>query len=148
MGPKERDEKRNRFRNLKCVIIDEISFVSSDMFYNIDLRLREITQVERPFGNVAVFVFGDLFQLRPVNARFVFQAPKDRNNLLSFTARSLWRMFTVINLEENHRQGEDRAYADLLNRVREGLHTEEDLEVLETRVRKEDDEELKELEDV
>ena len=35
---------------------------------------------------------------------------------LSFTVH------TVINLEENHKQGEDKAYADLLNRVREGLH--------------------------
>ena len=43
---------------------------------------------------------------------------------LSFTAYSLWKMFTVINLEENHLQWVqwDKAYADLLNRVREGLH--------------------------
>ena len=44
------------------------------------------------------------------------------HKFLSFTAHSLWKMFTVINLEENHKQGEDKAYADLLNRVREGLH--------------------------
>ena len=52
-------------------------------------------------------------------------------------------MFTVVNLEENHRQGEDKAYADLLNRVRVGEFTDEDIEVLKARVRSEDDEEIK-----
>ena len=33
------------------VIIDEISLVDSDLFYKIDLRLREITQMGVPLGN-------------------------------------------------------------------------------------------------
>ena len=49
---------------------------------------------------------------------------------------SLWRRFKVINLEKNHRQGKDKEYADLLNRVRVGKHTAEDIELLKTRIRK------------
>ena len=56
---------------------------------------------------------------------------------------SLWRRFDVINLTENHRQGNDKTYADLLNRVRVGEHTEEDLKLLETRVRKKNHKDLK-----
>ena len=48
-----------------------------------------------------------------------------------------WELFTVVTLEENHRQEKDRDYADLLNRMRLGEHTEDDLSKLQTRVRPE-----------
>ena len=38
-------------------------------------------------------------------------------------------------MTENHRQGNDKIYADLLNRVRVGEQTEEDMKLLKTRVR-------------
>merc|ERR1712173_187124 len=63
MTEKQRAEKRLLFRNLKCVIVDEISMVSADLFYNLDLRLREIMQVDEVMGGLSVFLFGDLFQL-------------------------------------------------------------------------------------
>ena len=54
-------------------------------------------------------------------------------------------MFSSILLEKNHRQGRDKQYADLLNRVRIGQHTEEDLELLASRVRKEKHKDLKKV---
>ena len=134
MPERQRAEKRLLFRNLRFVIIDEISMVSSDMFYNLDLRLREITMVDTLFGGVSVFVFGDLYQLQPVKARYVFEEPTNKEHALAYTLRDLWKLFTVVNLEENHRQGEDKVYGDLLNRVRTGEHTEEDIALLQTRV--------------
>ena len=47
-------------------------------------------------------------------------------------------------MEENHRQGDDKTYADLLNRVRTGDHTEEDIHQLEKRVRVRNHPDLKE----
>ena len=134
MPERQRDLKRLLFRNLRCVIIDEISMVSADMLYNLDARLREITMVDKVFGGVSVFVFGDLFQLQPPKARYVFEQPTNQEHALSYKLRNLWKLFTVVNLEENHRQGEDKIYGDLLNRVRSGNHTEEDIELLKTRV--------------
>ena len=139
MTEKQRAEKRNLFRNLRCIIVDEISMVSADLFYNLDLRLREITMVDEIMGGLSVFVFGDLFQLQPPKARYVFEEPKNREHALVYRLRNLWKQFTIIHLEENHRQGEDKQYGDLLNRVRVGLHTEEDIELLRTRVVAQDD---------
>ena len=139
MPEKQREDKRLLFRNLKCVIVDEISMVSADLFYNLDLRLREITMVDAVFGGVSVFVFGDLFQLQPPKARYVFEEPTNKEHALVYAARDLWKLFTVVNLEENHRQGEDKTYGDLLNRVRIGEHTEEDIALLQTRVRSRSD---------
>ena len=134
MTERQRAQKRLLFRNLRCVIIDEISMVSADLLYNLDLRLREITMVDDVFGGVSVFVFGDLFQLQPVKARYVFEPPTNKEHALAHALRDLWKLFTVVNLEENHRQGEDKIYGDLLNRVRTGDHTEEDIALLQTRV--------------
>ena len=136
MPEKQRDEKKVLFRNLRCLIIDEISMVSADMLYNVDLRLREITgRLDTLFGGVSVLLFGDLYQLQPTKARYVFDEPTNKEHAMAFRLRNLWRLFTVVNLEENHRQGEDRVYADLLNRVRTAEHTEEDVAALQTRVR-------------
>ena len=46
-----------------------------------------------------------------------------------------WYKIQCLNLEENHRQGEDREYADILNRIRIGKETEEDLQKIKERVR-------------
>ena len=48
----------------------------------------------------------------------------------------------VMNLEINHRQGKDKEYADMLNRVREGRQTNEDIEKLKERIRSYDHKDL------
>ena len=53
-----------QLENLQVVIIDEFSFIKADMLYLLDLRLREIKQVnDVPFGGVSIFYFGDISQL-------------------------------------------------------------------------------------
>ena len=111
----------------------------------LDLRLCEIKQVDQDFGGVKVFLFGDLAQLKPVLGCYTFARPSNPDFRLSYGdgTDSLWRRFKVINLEKNHRQGKDKEYADLLNRVRVGMHTKEDIDVLKTRVRKKGHPDLK-----
>lgn len=58
-----------------------------------------------------------------------------------------WQHFKIINLEENHRQGIDGEYADVLNRIRLGEQTEDDMELLRTRVRQPTDPDILEAED-
>ena len=138
LNDKMRDEKRNLYKNLKLLIIDEISLVDADMFYKIDLRLREITQIDLPFGNVAIFVLGDLMQMPPISGRFIFLPPRNSQFYLTSEIDPLWNKFECINLEINHRQGEDKTYADILNRIRTGDETSDDIEKLKEKVRSED----------
>ena len=137
LSDKNRDQKRNLYKNLKVLIIDEISLVDADMLYRIDLRLREITQKDMPFGNVAILAFGDLMQIKPVKGRYIMQCPVTKQFWITYEIDSLWHNFECIVLENNHRQGEDKEYANMLNRIREGMETTEDIEKLRERVRNE-----------
>ena len=110
--------------------MDEISLVDADMLYKIDLRLREITQKDVPLGNVAIFVLGDLMQMCPISGRFIFLSPINSQFFLTSKMDPLWKKFDVINIEINHRQEEDKNYANMLNRIRIGEQTEEDIEEL------------------
>ena len=137
LSDKNRDLKRTLYKNLKVLIIDEISLVDADLLYKIDLRLREIMQRDLPFGNVAIFALGDMMQIKPVKGRYIMQCPKSQQFLLTYELDSLWHKFECIILEKNHRQGDDQIYAELLNRVRIGEETKEDIETLKNRVRNE-----------
>ena len=104
--------------------------MKSYQLYQLDLRLRELKQNNRPFGGVAVFLLGDPAQLKPVKGRFSFDQPSCSDFHLAYQSESLWRSFQVIRLTENHRQGNDKTYAEILNRVRVGEQTNEDVEIL------------------
>ena len=136
LGNKQKHLKKTVLQNLRVIIIDEISMVKADQLYQLHLRLSEITGEENePFGGVAVFCFGDLLQLRPVQAHYVFEEPD--HYPLGWKLGNLWRKFKSIKLVKNHRQGADGRYADLLNRARYGELNDEDIEMLESRVRPE-----------
>ena len=44
LSDKSRDQRRAALKNLRIVIIDEVSMVKADMLYQLDLRLQEITE--------------------------------------------------------------------------------------------------------
>ena len=135
---KERDQKRQELKNLVLLIIDEISFVKADDLYRLNLKLQEIKQNKKPFGGVAVFAFGDIFQLRPVCGQRVFERPSNPAFHVTFMLCNLWNLLTVVNLTINHRQGASREFGDLLNRarvLRRGEMDEEDVKTWSSRVR-------------
>ena len=136
LSDKARDEKRKQLENLQALIIDEFSMIKADLLYQLDLRLREVKQQPKlMFGGVAIFLFGDILQLRPVSACYIFEEPASERFSLAFLTNNLWQSFDVVLLSYNHRQGEDREYAEILNRIRIGEILEEDVTLLETRIR-------------
>ena len=139
LSSKIKPELTNQFGNLKVLIIDEYSFLRSDILYQIDLRLQEIKVNNLPFGGVSVFLFGDINQLQPVAGRHIFDEPTHERYKLSHILYPLWKNFKKYFLTFNHRQGEDLLYSNILNRLRvadgrQGEISNEDLAVLKTRV--------------
>ena len=135
MPDKIRDLRRTQLQNLRLIIIDEISLVSVDQIYQIHFRLsNDIKQNGLPFGNIALVVLGDLLQIKPISGPFVFMDPANKTFQLYASFIDLWKQFKAIELKTNHRSGEYRIYADLLNRVRVGLPTKEDIDLLNSRV--------------
>ena len=131
---KEREKKRSELRYLKIIIVDEMSMVKADQLYQIHERLQEIKQNKKPFGGVSIVLSGDLLQLPPVNAPQIFEAPRREKYKDYHEMDSLWDRFKCIELTHNHRQAEDWHYAELLNRIGMGEHTEEDLKTLASRI--------------
>eukprot|EP00929_Paragymnodinium_shiwhaense_P024795 TRINITY_DN15152_c0_g1_i1.p1 TRINITY_DN15152_c0_g1~~TRINITY_DN15152_c0_g1_i1.p1 ORF type:complete len:736 (+),score=147.87 TRINITY_DN15152_c0_g1_i1:43-2250(+) len=62
--------KKDIWKPLEVLIIDEASMVSGEMFDRLDEQLREIKGCpEKPFGGMQVILVGDLFQLAPIENR-------------------------------------------------------------------------------
>ena len=60
-----------------------------------------------------------------------------------YNVLNLWELFDVYSLKKNHRQGQDKEYAELLNRIRfkakDETLSEDDLALLRGRIKKPDD---------
>ena len=113
--------------------------MKSDQLYQIHERLCEIKQNNLPFGGVSIVLFGDLMQLRPIQGSPTFEPPKNPKYKAVSEVMNLWDMFKCVELEHNHRQGPDREYAELLNRLRFKSKadelSDEDAQLLNDRVR-------------
>ena len=60
--------------------------------------------------------------------------PKDDSWKNSYGWNKLWKLFTPYILEQNHRQGENKEFADILNRIRIGVHTKDDIAKIKTKL--------------
>ncbi|KAJ8049090.1 ATP-dependent DNA helicase pfh1 [Holothuria leucospilota] len=120
-----------KYHSLKVIFIDEISMVGNKMLRFIDQRLQQIMGTKKVFGGVSIIAVGDLFQLKPVRDGWIFN---DLNTDYGPLATNLWKsLFTAFELTEIMRQKDDQKFAELLNRLREGKQTQEDLALLKTR---------------
>ena len=134
------DIRRSRngrvMRKLKLIIIDEVSMVRADLMWAIDQSLRvNRGRPREAFGGVRLLLFGDLHQLPPVvqgdvaehlesefGGPFFFQVPSLNEGA----------GVSLLELEQVYRQSEE-AFLHVLNRIRDGDVTEDDLEVLNER---------------
>ncbi|CAG2257671.1 unnamed protein product [Mytilus edulis] len=122
---------RNQIGEVNLIFIDEISMVGFNMLNFIHQRLMEVTQKNELFGGISVIAVGDLFQLKPVMDSYLFTSPTTGYMPL---ATNIWKEnFTMFELHEIMRQSENKPFAELLNRLREGNHNKQDISVLKER---------------
>ena len=118
---------RSQLGGVKLILLDEISMVGSNMFtVQINNRLKDIKGSKEDFGGVSIIGIGDLFQLPPVFDGYIFN--DIQNSEYSILVPNLWKKyFKMFELDEIMRQRESKMFAEILNQLREGKQTKDDI---------------------
>jgi ATP-dependent DNA helicase PIF1 len=111
-------------RNL-LLIIDEVSMLSAELMSKLDYIGKSIRSCALPFGGVQVLASGDFLQMPPIEAAYCFKAP---------VFERAFPPHNRVELKLNFRQSADSEYQRILNNVRYGRHTEDDVAALRARV--------------
>ena len=108
-----------KIRNLKVLIIDEISMLELESFELISEYLSLITKNKKPFGNIQLILTGDFCQLEPVNKNFCFLS-------------KIWEQlnFETIFLSKMIRQQHDKQFQKILKKLRYGICNDKTFELL------------------
>jgi ATP-dependent exoDNAse (exonuclease V) alpha subunit len=129
--------KTQLYRQLRTIVIDEISMVRADLLDCIDQFLRTNgPRASEPFGGVQMIFIGDLYQLPPV------VLPEDAGLFTTYYTSPFFfdaKVFEkvscdVIQLTKVYRQ-DDAAFVDLLDAVRTGTLQPQQLATLNSRYR-------------
>lgn len=122
-------------RKMDALIIDEVSMVRVDLLDAIDLALRLNMNSDLPFGGKQVIFIGDVFQLSPVLTQQDAHS-EDMHEYSSpyfFSADAFHACRPkVMELKKIYRQQDDD-FIYLLNRIRMGIATADDLYELNKR---------------
>lgn len=106
-----------RILGLDILLIDEVSMLNNELFEKVYEYLQIVRRNKKPFGGVQMIFVGDPFQLCPVEGNYCFTS-------------KLWINIKIHTLSANMRQKGDPIFKELLDRVRWGTCSNEDLEVL------------------
>ncbi|MFT6107055.1 MAG: ATP-dependent exoDNAse (exonuclease V) alpha subunit [Rickettsiales bacterium] len=121
---------RRKLKLAKMLAIDEISMISAPVFDLINELLKAIRQNEEPFGGLQLILFGDFLQLPPIN-----RGGQMANDYQFCFQSKAWKDLKPksIMLKTVFRQA-DQKFVSLLNNIRFGKLSDEDLEVLQSRI--------------
>jgi hypothetical protein len=124
-------QKLDLLKQIELLIIDEVSMLRADVLDSIDISLRSIRRISKPFGGVQVLYIGDLFQLPPVAKEAEWNLLKEYYQSTFFFHANVIQQTKPIYLElkKVYRQG-DPEFVDLLNRVRNNIATPKDIQKL------------------
>ena len=126
---------RNSLSQLRLLIIEEVSMVSSLNLAYIHLRLDEIFAKDEWFGGVNVLFVGDILQLPPVNGGAVFEHISNKlitNKLGCMTSVNICVDYDVLTI--NERQKKDQMFSSMLDEIRRGCVSDETVQALKNRV--------------
>ena len=130
---------QERLGSVRLIIIDEMSMIGRCMLRCIDLRLREVNpHSNAAFGGLNIVLLGDFGQLPPVMDKVMFDK-ENKGSQLSKAGRETFLSFSkaVILTRVERVQGdsdEQTYFRDMLLRFRNGTVTQQDGEILATRL--------------
>jgi ATP-dependent DNA helicase PIF1 len=123
-------------KKMDTLIIDEVSMLRADLMDAIDQFLRINLACDAPFGGKQIVLIGDVFQLSPVVS--MNESPYSEDHPYEspyFFSADVFRQSLprVVELETIFRQKDDD-FIYLLNRIRCGIATDDDLAELNKRL--------------
>ena len=124
-------------KNLELIIIDEISMVRADIIDFMDKVLRVYSgNMREPFGGKQLLLVGDVFQLEPVVTGDMRDVLKKYYQNSYFFNAQIFREFSLVPIElrKIYRQN-DSYFISMLDRIRMGMATTNDLAVLNAKVK-------------
>ncbi|HUH65737.1 MAG TPA: AAA family ATPase [Syntrophales bacterium] len=133
---KIRDEKKNLYKKLETIVIDEISMVRADLLDCVDKFLRlNGPDGGVPFGGVQMIFIGDLYQLPPVVTGQEREIFRGHYKTPYFFGAKVFEALDMefVELEKIYRQRDDE-FIRLLNAIRNRTMTDDDLAMLNQRV--------------
>ncbi|MGL4484851.1 MAG: AAA family ATPase, partial [Anaerovoracaceae bacterium] len=128
---------KEQYRNLKVLVIDEVSMMGRRLLAKVVQRLAEIRNNSLPFGGLSVIALGDFKQLPPVMDKFVFYTNGKEILQCTHQPEELWKLFEVFSLDEIMRQKENLQFARLLTKIGEDnliALNKEDVVLLDKRI--------------
>lgn len=140
------EAKKWMWKQKLALVIDEVSMLGGTTLFNAHSRLQALRDCpDKPFGGIPVILLmGDFYQFAPVletsllvdrMVDLAYMASLGQATIAHHRGHSLWLMFkTVILLEEQVRARDDPQLGALLDRVRAGTQTTEDLDLLNTKL--------------
>lgn len=125
-----------KLKDIKVIIIDEVSMVGSRLFYLVNQRLNEIfnTNSSAVFGNLSVILLGDFHQPSKVGDQYIFKASGNSMLYSELFTNHLWELFSGFELTEIMRQKDDTAFAKCLNNLAVGKLSNADEIMLKSRI--------------
>jgi len=121
-------------RKFDVLVVDEISMISSDLMDAMDRNLQIIRNSHEPFGGMRLVMFGDPYQLPPVvNDDFKKYLKLRKYRSEWFFDAKVWKndtSFDTFALEQIQRQRGDEQFTHLLNAVRDGSITSDELRLI------------------
>lgn len=113
----QRSKLKKQITECKILAIDEISMLDARTFDYIDEVLRNLREGNKPFGGIQTLLFGDFYQLPPV----------EKNSGFCFNSKT-WQALNLktILLEKSYRQSDEK-FVNSLNNLRLNQLTEDDI---------------------
>lgn len=123
------------WRSIDVLIIDEVSMMSKKLFDMLDHIARRVRKINKPFGGIQLLFSGDFYQICPIK-----DDDDPDTEKFCFESENWYKTFPInVALKKIFRQQNDNVYAEILNRVREGSISSDDISVLDKRIGISDD---------
>ena len=124
-----------KLKNIKLLIIDEISMVRSDLFEMMNQICQKALSSKAPFGGIPIVLVGDMFQLPPiVSEDAVLKYLKNEYGGIYFfnshIIQSEIQNIKLFELTHSFRQSNDPSFVKILDAFREPLSSERKVEIM------------------